>query len=75
MRFLKSIFEQWGVLRWIVTHPLNRRRKLAAVVRWLKWHLGSRLVPGPVAVPFVECSFVQAGGRYRQPLRRPCRAQ
>ena len=41
-------------LNFIVGHPLNRRRKLKSVRRWLAWQLGSRLVPGPVAINFVN---------------------
>jgi FkbM family methyltransferase len=46
-----------GVLRslgFIVRHPLNRQRPGAALVRWLRWQVGSRLLPGPVLVPFVN---------------------
>ena len=41
-------------LKFVVGHPLNERRKLAAVRRWVAWQVGSRLVPGPVAVNFVN---------------------
>jgi FkbM family methyltransferase len=41
-------------LRELLSHPLNSDRKLATIRRWLAWHLGSRLVPGPVLVPFVN---------------------
>lgn len=43
----------FSTLRFIVSHPLNRSRPLSAVLRYLAWQIGSRLVPGPVAVPFV----------------------
>lgn len=32
----------------ILQHPLNTSNKLSAIVRFLKWQLGSRLVPGEV---------------------------
>jgi len=38
----------------IFHHPLTSKRKLAAMKRWLSWQIGSRLVPGAVAVPFVN---------------------
>ncbi len=38
-----------GLLR----HPINRGRKLAALQRYLKWQVSSRLAPGPVAVELV----------------------
>ena len=46
-----------GLLRtmgFIVSHPLNRGRPASAIRRYLRWQLGSRLVPGPVATPFVD---------------------
>ncbi len=41
-------------LGFILRHPLNRRRPGAALMRWLRWQLGSRLLPGPVLLPFVD---------------------
>ncbi len=41
-------------LRFILDHPLTRDRKFAALWGWVAWQIGSRLVPGPVAVPFVD---------------------
>ena len=41
-------------LKFILAHPLNRRRQLAAARDFLAWQIGSRLVPGAVAVPFVN---------------------
>lgn len=41
-------------LRFLTGHPLNRNRKLKAVLNYFRWQIGSRLVPGPVAVPFVN---------------------
>ena len=38
----------------IARHPLNRGRALDALLRWSRWQIGSRLVPGPVLVPFVN---------------------
>lgn len=43
----------WNTLKFILNHPLNRDRKFAALKRFLSWQVGSRLVPGSVAVPFV----------------------
>lgn len=39
--------------RFIAHHPLTREHKVAALGRWLRWQLGSRLLGWPVAVPFV----------------------
>jgi len=41
-------------LRFITRHPLTRNARLATLVRWLRWQVGSRLLPGPVIVPFVN---------------------
>lgn len=43
-----------GTLRFILSHPLNRQAKLSAIRRYVAWQIGSRIVPGPVAVPFVN---------------------
>src|SRR5437868_4075814 len=43
-----------NTLNFITRHPLNEQRKLKAIGRWLTWQVGSRLVPGPVAVNFVN---------------------
>jgi len=39
--------------RFIANHPLTRGRKIDAIGRWLRWQIGSRVLGGPVAVPFV----------------------
>jgi FkbM family methyltransferase len=44
----------FNTIRFIFEHPLNRRHKISAIRRWLNWQIGSRLVPGPVAVNFVN---------------------
>lgn len=43
-----------NTLKFILSHPLSRNNKFRALQRWLNWQIGSRLVPGPVAVPFVN---------------------
>jgi len=43
-----------STLRFIVRHPLNRGAAAKAVLRWARWQLGSRILPGPVLVPFVN---------------------
>lgn len=35
-------------------HPLNADGRLRAIGRVLRWQLAARLVPGPIALPFVE---------------------
>jgi len=41
-------------LRFITSHPLNKDRKLASIRRFICWQMGSRLVPGTVALNFVD---------------------
>lgn len=41
-------------LRFVLHHPLNRGRPVTALSRWLRWQLGSRLLPGAVLLPFVD---------------------
>ncbi len=43
-----------GTLRYIVDHPLNRRQRARALARFLKWQIGSRLVPGPVVLEWIN---------------------
>jgi FkbM family methyltransferase len=38
----------------ILNHPLSRGRKVSNLARFLRWQIGARLVPGPVAVHFVN---------------------
>lgn len=38
----------------IVRHPFCRNRPLSSLAHFAKWQIGSRLVPGPVAVEFVN---------------------
>jgi len=40
-----SIF---NTLKFIIQHPLNRGRQVRALVEFLKWQVGSRLVSGQV---------------------------
>lgn len=49
------------VLKGITSHPFNRTTKCQAIAGFVKWQLGSRLVPGPVLVDFVNCSKLLVG--------------
>ncbi|MCG6885826.1 MAG: FkbM family methyltransferase [Proteobacteria bacterium] len=42
-----------NTLRYITAHPLNKKHKTAAVMRWLRWQLRSRLTSDAVIVDFV----------------------
>lgn len=43
-----------STLRYILRHPLNAGNKSAALKRYLRWQIGSRLLPGAALVPFVN---------------------
>lgn len=42
------------LIRFVWRHPLNARGRVGALGRVIRWQLGSRMVPGPIALPFVE---------------------
>ena len=50
-------------LNFITNHPLNRTRKVAAIADFMKWQIGSRLVPGQIVHNWVDGSrfIVRAG--------------
>jgi len=52
-----------AILRWIGSHPLNQDARLKALYRFARWQIASRLVAGPIALPFVNDTkmFVQRG--------------
>lgn len=43
----------WSLFSYVWQHPLNRSGRFHAICRVARWQLGSRLLPGAVAVPFV----------------------
>ncbi len=47
-----------GTVRHLVTHPLGRVAPIATLGRWVAWQVGTRLVPGPVVVPFVDSAVL-----------------
>lgn len=52
-----------NLLKFIATHPLNKNDKFKTIVRFAKWQIGSRLVPGEIVYDWINGSkfFVQAG--------------
>jgi FkbM family methyltransferase len=42
------------LVKFVWTHPLNSSGRIAALGRVARWQLASRLVAGPMALPFVE---------------------
>jgi len=53
MSFLSS-------LAFVMRHPLNRAASAAALLRVLRWQIGSRLLAGPIALPFVDDTYLFA---------------
>jgi FkbM family methyltransferase len=45
-------------LAFVANHPLNRGNRLGALGRFIKWQIGSRLVPGDIAVPFAASAHL-----------------
>ena len=55
-----SIF---STLKFIIEHPLNKNRKAQALLGFVKWQIGSRLVPGEVVYKWVNDSqFIVSPG-------------
>jgi FkbM family methyltransferase len=55
------VFRSLGyTLKFLVRHPLSKGRLLDALGRYVRWQIGSRLVPGPVATEFVNGSMLLA---------------
>src|ERR1700683_2268415 len=50
----------WNLLRYVWNHPLNSRGRLAALARVLRWQLACRLMPGLIALPFAEGTWLFA---------------
>jgi FkbM family methyltransferase len=48
------------LLRYLWNHPLNTGSRLSGVGRMLRWQLASRLMPGPIALPFVDDTYLLA---------------
>jgi FkbM family methyltransferase len=44
----------FDLLKFVWNHPLNASGKLDAMERVFRWQIGSRLLPEPIALPFVE---------------------
>jgi FkbM family methyltransferase len=42
-----------GLIRFIISHPLNQGGKIAAILRFARWQIASRLIRRPIALPFV----------------------
>ena len=52
------MFELIKVLKSIINHPLNKRKKLKAIFRFIKWQIVSRLNNKPIKKLFVNNTFL-----------------
>lgn len=41
-------------MRFLLSHPLTKDAKTAALGRYIRWQLASRLLPAPIALPFIN---------------------
>lgn len=49
-----------NTLSFLLKRPLSQGRKLATLRRFVAWQIGARLVPGPVACPFANDTWLLA---------------
>jgi len=56
-RNISSLFRTWRLIK---SHPLTSRNKAGAMLRLVRWQLGSRILSNPVVMPFVEDSVLVA---------------
>ncbi len=49
-----------NTLSFLLNHPLSQGRKLQTLRRFAAWQIGARLVPGPMACPFANGSWLLA---------------
>lgn len=45
-----------NLIKFITNHPLNDEHKLSAIIRFAKWQIGSRLVPGAIVYDWINGS-------------------
>ena len=50
----------WKIFSFVWSHPYNKGKQLSAIGRVLRWQLASRLIPGPICLPFVRGTYLLA---------------
>ena len=45
-----------NTLNFIINHPMNSKNKFRALLRFVRWQIGTRLNPYPTIYPFTENS-------------------
>lgn len=59
----RALVNKIKFFKFLINHPLNHDRKFSALLHYIRWQIGSRLVPGDVLIPFVNntCLRVRPG--------------
>lgn len=55
------MIELFKTLKFIYKHPLQRDRKLAALLDFFRWQIGTRLLDHEIIYPFVEDTYLAVG--------------
>lgn len=50
----------WNLLKYVWDHPLNADGRLDALLRVLRWQFAARLMPGLIALPYVQGTWLFA---------------
>jgi len=48
------------LLNFVWRHPLNQKSRMAAIGRVIRWQIASRLIPGPIALPYLNGKYLFA---------------
>ena len=48
------------LLNFVWRHPLNKKSRMAAIGRVIRWQIVSRLIPGPIALPYLNGNYLFA---------------
>ncbi len=52
-----------NTLKFIWNHPLGKFQRFSAILRWMRWQIGSRILNASIAMPFVDsCRLLSKGG-------------
>ena len=46
------------LLKFVWKHPSNRNSKISAILRVLRWQIASRLMPGLIAFPYYNKTYL-----------------
>jgi FkbM family methyltransferase len=58
-----TIYDAFRTLKFIWSHPLNQEHKIDALVKFIKWQLGTLLLNTSIIVPWInDCSFIAEKG-------------